>query len=351
MKFTFIYDTKIMTKLKNLAVAGRESSFEGALSLLVAYSQIKGSKFSTQTLLFKKMTYHAKKKWNQETIDSYADSFVLGDRIVNQWALFEQNKLLHLASVLQRMQMDARKIKNSLQRQGFAEFFDTFEVACKLNEMSSLTQQKNNQKALLPPNVSGKPTLILDMDEHLIHSCEMNGFHKNMTTGTIITINRAVGQNLRLNMRERPYLRTFLSVISEHFELVLFTAGEESYARKVIEIIDPDNYISHHLFRKHCTAYNSFIYVKDLKRLGRDMTRLAIMDNSSIAYATDLDNAVPMYPWRGDEPRDLFDVELIEVIPLLLKMKKEPNFQTFLKKTFQLSKMKRLLNNRGPRNL
>jgi RNA polymerase II subunit A small phosphatase-like protein len=152
-------------------------------------------------------------------------------------------------------------------------------------------------------------------------------------------------------MRERPYLRTFLSVISEHFELVLFTAGEESYARKVIEIIDPDNYISHHLFRKHCTAYNSFIYVKDLKRLGRDMTRLAIMDNSSIAYATDLDNAVPMYPWRGDEPRDLFDVELIEVIPLLLKMKKEPNFQTFLKKTFQLSKMKRLLNNRGPRNL
>jgi Dullard-like phosphatase family protein len=206
-------------------------------------------------------------------------------------------------------------------------------------------------KPLLPPNITGKPTLILDMDEHLIHSCEMNGYHKNMALGTIITIGRTLGQNLRLNMRERPYLRTFLSVISEHFELVLFTAGEESYARKVIEIIDPDNHISHHLFRRHCTAYSSFLFVKDLKHLGRDMTQVAIMDNSSIAYASDFDNAIPMYPWRGNAARDLFDVELIEVIPFLLKMKKEPNFQTFLKKTFRLSKMKRALQNHGLRNL
>lgn len=299
------------------------------------------------------MTYNAKNIWNEETIASWGTSFVTGDRITNLWTLFEQNKLLHLASVLQRTQMDATKMRQILKIEGFGEFFETFEIACKLSEMSKLAHQGNAVKHLLPPNITGKPTLILDMDEHLVHSCEMNGCHKNMALGTTITIDRTLGLNLQLNMRERPYLRTFLSVISEHFELVLFTAGEESYARKVIEIIDPDNHISHHLFRRHCTAYSSFLFVKDLKRLGRDMTQVAIMDNSSIAYASDFDNAIPMYPWRGNvATRDLFDVELIEVIPLLLKMKKEPNFQTFLKKTFRLNNLKkRVLQNHGLRNL
>lgn len=37
------------------------------------------------------------------------------------------------------------------------------------------------------------------------------------------------------------------------------------------------------LFREHCTFFNN-AFVKDLKRLGRDLRDVIIVDNSPVAY-------------------------------------------------------------------
>ena len=47
--------------------------------------------------------------------------------------------------------------------------------------------------------------------------------------------------------------------------------------------MDPNNIVAARLFRDDCTFYRG-MFVKDLKRLGRDLDRVIIVDNSPNSY-------------------------------------------------------------------
>ena len=82
----------------------------------------------------------------------------------------------------------------------------------------------------------------------------------------------------------RPFVRMFLEKMSQLYEVVVFTAGEEYYAKQVLDDLDPTNEIfSSRLYRDSCTFYND-IYIKDLSRLGRPLSEIIIVDNSPHAY-------------------------------------------------------------------
>ncbi len=63
----------------------------------------------------------------------------------------------------------------------------------------------------------------------------------------------------------RPHCEEFLKGLSEIAEIVIFTASSPSYANVVLDYLDPEKkYISHRLYRQHCTPSKGF-FLKDLR--------------------------------------------------------------------------------------
>ena len=86
-------------------------------------------------------------------------------------------------------------------------------------------------------------------------------------------------------MNIRPWAIEFLKEVSKYFEIIAFTAGEQCYADKVIDLLDPDKtLIAYRLYRESCMSFNT-LFVKDLNMLGRDLGKTVIVDNSPNAFA------------------------------------------------------------------
>jgi carboxy-terminal domain RNA polymerase II polypeptide A small phosphatase len=85
--------------------------------------------------------------------------------------------------------------------------------------------------------------------------------------------------------KKRPFCEQFLSELAPHFEIVMFTASMNRYAKPLFRKLDPKgNIIDFELFREHCEYVRKEFYVKDLTRLGRSMDSVIIVDNSPHAY-------------------------------------------------------------------
>lgn len=133
-------------------------------------------------------------------------------------------------------------------------------------------------KALLPPqsaDKAGKKTLVLDLDETLIHSSFTQIPNPDLTISVLID-----HKVMLLYVQKRPGVDEFLQKAGEMYELVSFTASLKSYADPILDQLDPNHCISHRLSREHCVYYNGE-YVKDLSRLGRDMSNIVILDVNS----------------------------------------------------------------------
>lgn len=95
----------------------------------------------------------------------------------------------------------------------------------------------------------------------------------------------------------------------------MFTASLSKYANPLYAQLDHQKSTSYSLFREHCTFWNG-IFVKDLTRLGRNMSDVIIVDNSPAAYLFQPENALPCQSWYEDKKDD----ELKFIIPLLKKL-------------------------------
>lgn len=93
-------------------------------------------------------------------------------------------------------------------------------------------QTPSQKKALLPPiRPDRRYTLVLDLDETLIHYSE-----DPTSEGEFFT---------------RPYTELFLEELSKYYEIVIFTASIKEYADFILNEIDQNNWITHRLYREH----------------------------------------------------------------------------------------------------
>ncbi|XVF87266.1 hypothetical protein PTKIN_Ptkin18bG0105300 [Pterospermum kingtungense] len=144
---------------------------------------------------------------------------------------------------------------------------------------------------LLPPLVPGKKrTIVLDLDETLVHST-LNSPPPTYDFTIEPTID---GVTMKFYVLKRPWVDEFLESISKKYEVVVFTAGVEQYASMLLDILDPKGLISHRLYRDSCKQLVTGKLVKDLSRIGRDLGKVVIVDDNPISYFLQRANAIPI---------------------------------------------------------
>ncbi|KAI9140801.1 HAD-like domain-containing protein [Paraphysoderma sedebokerense] len=160
----------------------------------------------------------------------------------------------------------------------------------------------------LTPPILKKKTLVLDLDETLIHSTSRG------VRGYDYMIEVMVEKhNCLYYVYKRPYVDVFLAKVSEWYNLVIFTASMPEYADPVIDFLDGSrNILQKRYFRADCTNYNG-IYMKDLTIVDQDLSQVALLDNSPVSYAIHQENGIPIEGWINDP----HDEALLDLLPFL----------------------------------
>lgn len=184
------------------------------------------------------------------------------------------------------------------------------------------------------PVGSQQKTLILDLDETLIHSMSKGGRY---TTGHMVEVKmqQPIGiGNVTLApqvpvlyfVHKRPHCDEFLRKVCKWYNLVVFTASVQEYADPVIDWLELERkYFAGRLYRQHCT-YRNGAYVKDLGQVEPDLSKVAIIDNSPTSYMFHEDNAIPIEGWISDPT----DNDLLHLIPLLEGLQYATDVRTVL---------------------
>ncbi|KAL5963365.1 CTD nuclear envelope phosphatase 1A [Taenia solium] len=158
--------------------------------------------------------------------------------------------------------------------------------------------------------------MVIDLDETLIHSV-LDGMSRQ-TTGSgsppDFVLKMDVDHHpVRFSVHKRPHVDYFLSIISQWYELVIFTASLEIYGAGIADHLDNGRHIfQRRFYRQHC-LYDSGSYCKDLSRVSSDLSSIFILDNSPGAYRSFPDNAIPIQSWFSDPQ----DTALLCLLPVL----------------------------------
>lgn len=185
------------------------------------------------------------------------------------------------------------------------------------------------------PSHLQQKTLILDLDETLIHSLSRGG---RMSSGHMVEVklNSPVGvpgsgtigpqHPILYYVHKRPHCDEFLRKVCKWYKLVIFTASVQEYADPVIDWLEQERkFFSARYYRQHCTFRNG-AYIKDLSSVEPDLSRVCILDNSPMSYIFHEDNAIPIEGWINDPT----DNDLLHLIPMLEALQYVTDFRAFL---------------------
>ncbi|GKZ00943.1 hypothetical protein MPSEU_001045800 [Mayamaea pseudoterrestris] len=151
---------------------------------------------------------------------------------------------------------------------------------------------------LPPKTMHDKITLVLDLDETLVHCTVEPIVDADFLFDVVFH-----GVEYSVHVKLRPYLSRFLDSICGQYEVVIFTASQKVYADQLLDRIDPENkYFHHRLFRESCLSVEGN-FLKDLNVLGRDLSQTVLVDNSPHAFGYQVDNGIPIESWF-DSPHD-----------------------------------------------
>lgn len=96
----------------------------------------------------------------------------------------------------------------------------------------------------------GKKTLVLDLDETLVHS----SFQVVENCDLILPVE--IDDSLcEVFVMKRPGVDQFLAETAKWYELIIYTASLKKYADPLLDWLDPKGLISYRLFREDCTHY------------------------------------------------------------------------------------------------
>ena len=189
--------------------------------------------------------------------------------------------------------------------------------------MLNSQESQEHSNYFLPPKETNKKTLVLDLDETLVHS---QFFEFSIPSD--ITIKIEIEKEIYdIHVLVRPGVEKFIETMKDYYEIIIFTASISKYADILMNIIDPNKYCPYRLFREHCSFVNNN-YVKDLTRLGRDLKDIVIVDNSPLSYSFHPNNGLPILSWFDDYN----DNELDKITPILIFLSNVEDVREYIPK-------------------
>ncbi|KAK9703022.1 Nuclear envelope morphology protein 1 [Basidiobolus ranarum] len=168
-----------------------------------------------------------------------------------------------------------------------------------------------------PIPTTEKKTLVLDLDETLIHSMMKESGKPHFQVNVPFD-----KQSCIYYVYQRPNVFEFLHMVSQWYTLVIFTASVAEYADPIIDWLEDQvmakyglhsEIFAKRLYREDCT-YRNGVFMKDLAIVDSDLSNVLLVDNSPFSYAINQNNAVPIKTWMND---DLYDECLSDLIPFL----------------------------------
>jgi Dullard-like phosphatase family protein len=174
--------------------------------------------------------------------------------------------------------------------------------------------------------------LLLDLDETLIH-CTGDSSQRHKFDREVDFINHE-GIPLTGYLNVRPHTTRFLEVMSEHFEVVIFTASMKYYADRILKIIDPQRkFVSEVFYRDSCCRTRNEKLVKDLTIFkGIPLADMILVDNNMYCMWPQPENGIPVINFEHDRK----DQELLKLEPFLLSLKDLKNHTSFIRSQFKL---------------
>ena len=141
-------------------------------------------------------------------------------------------------------------------------------------------------------------TLVIDLDETMV-----NFKFTNAQNGIGI-------------LYLRPYLENFLEVIKDYYEIIAFTSASRDYADIALDLIEKNQkkkYFSERLYREHTTQIGAK-YIKELSKLGRDLSKIIIVDNLSQCFKMNNENGILISSFFGEDENDKALIELQKIL-------------------------------------
>ena len=149
-----------------------------------------------------------------------------------------------------------------------------------------------------------KFTLVLDLDE------------------TLICFIPNPNDECKGTLKFRPGLIDFLLAVREKYEIITFTSATKEYADPIEDSIEQnEKYFDARLYRHHTIIYEND-FVKDIKRIGRPLSKMIIVDNMPQNFRLQKENGISIKAFWGD---DAYDNALISLKDILLKIADEFN--------------------------
>jgi len=149
-----------------------------------------------------------------------------------------------------------------------------------------------------------KFTLVLDLDE------------------TLICFIPNPNDECKGTLKFRPGLIDFLLAVREKYEIITFTSATKEYADPIENSIEQnEKYFDARLYRHHTIIYEND-FVKDIKRIGRPLSKMIIVDNMPQNFRLQKENGISIKAFWGD---DIYDNALISLKEILLKIADEFN--------------------------
>eukprot|EP01104_Vermistella_antarctica_P014450 TRINITY_DN4547_c0_g1_i2.p1 TRINITY_DN4547_c0_g1~~TRINITY_DN4547_c0_g1_i2.p1 ORF type:complete len:202 (-),score=33.69 TRINITY_DN4547_c0_g1_i2:14-619(-) len=179
-----------------------------------------------------------------------------------------------------------------------------------------------------PQKQPNRPTLVLDVDLALVHvvtnyGCRCGPSDHPASAEDVTPASWWNGPNKHRFCYYRPGLHAFLKDMCEVYEVVVFSAGWKRYLDKVL--VGYEHYFSAVLHMEHTDMDN---VVKDLSKLGRDLSRVIFIDDRDDYWKLQPRNAIcipeyDMLNWNTDK-------ELNRLRPLLLAAAEVPDVRDYL---------------------
>ena len=111
--------------------------------------------------------------------------------------------------------------------------------------------------------------------------------------------------------KKRPGVDFLLETIAmPKYEVVIFTSEPATMAFPITESLNTKGTIMYTLFRDS-THYKNNVYMKDLSRINRDMSKVIVIDTEKAKVSPNAENALVIPPWDGNmADRSLYDLAM-----------------------------------------